>query len=33
MDGFIKSFTATFGGQASPQIVTNVLPVPSSTQF
>jgi len=30
---FIESFTATFGGQASPQSVTNVLPVPSSTQF
>ena len=33
MGAFIKSFTATFGGQASPQSVTNVLPVPSSTQF
>jgi predicted enzyme related to lactoylglutathione lyase len=33
MNAFIKSFTATFGGQASPQSVTNVLPVPSSTQF
>jgi hypothetical protein len=33
MNAFVKSFTATFGGQASPQSVTNVLPVPSSTQF
>jgi len=33
MDAFIKSFTATFGGTASPQSITNVLPVPSSTQF
>src|SRR5580704_705984 len=33
MDAFIKSFTATFGGTASPQSIMNVLPVPSSTQF
>jgi hypothetical protein len=33
MDAFIKSFTAAFGGQASPQSVMNVLPVPSSTRF
>jgi hypothetical protein len=33
MDAFVKSFTATFGGQASAQSVMNVLPVPSSTQF
>jgi hypothetical protein len=33
MGAFINSFIATFGGQASPQSVTNVLPVPSSTQF
>jgi predicted enzyme related to lactoylglutathione lyase len=33
MDAFIASITATFGGNASPQSVTNVLPVPSSTEF
>ena len=33
MDAFVKSFTATFGGQATPQSVMNVLPMPSSTQF
>jgi predicted enzyme related to lactoylglutathione lyase len=33
MDAFVKSFTATFGGQASAQIVSNVMPVPASTQF
>ncbi len=33
LDAFVKSFTATFGGQASKQLVTNVLPVPSSTEF
>ncbi len=33
MDAFVASITATFGGQASPPSVTNVLPVPSSTRF
>jgi hypothetical protein len=33
LDAFVGSFIATFGGQASKQIVTNVLPVPSSTEF
>ena len=33
LQSFVKSFTATFGGQASKPIVTNVLPVPSSTEF
>jgi len=33
LDAFIGSFVATFGGQASKQSVTNVLPVPSSTEF
>jgi predicted enzyme related to lactoylglutathione lyase len=33
MGAFVKSVTATFGGQASSPIITNVLPVPSSTQF
>lgn len=33
MDAFVKSFTATFGGEASAQIVSNVMPVPASTQF
>ncbi len=33
LDAFVSSFIATFGGQASKQIVTNVLPVPSSTEF
>jgi predicted enzyme related to lactoylglutathione lyase len=33
LDAFVKSFTATFGGQASKPSVTNVLPVPSSTQL
>jgi hypothetical protein len=31
VDSFVKSFTATFGGQSTPQIVVDVLPVPSST--
>ncbi|WP_212625410.1 glyoxalase [Pseudomonas sp. PP3] len=31
VDSFVKSFTATFGGQSTPQVVVNVLPVPSST--
>jgi predicted enzyme related to lactoylglutathione lyase len=30
-DAFVNSFIATFGGTASKRIVTNVLPVPSST--
>jgi predicted enzyme related to lactoylglutathione lyase len=33
LDAFVKSFTATFGGQASKPAVMNVLPVPSSTEF
>ena len=33
MDAFVKSFAATFGGQPSQRSVTNVLPVPSSTEF
>src|SRR5580704_6415478 len=33
LDAFVKSVNATFGGQASKLIVTNVLPVPSSTEF
>jgi len=33
LDAFVKSVNATFGGQASKLLVTNVLPVPSSTQF
>ena len=33
LDGFVKSFVATFGGQSSKRTVTNVLPVPSSTEF
>ncbi len=33
LDAFVKSFAATFGGQPSKKIVTNVLPVPSSTEF
>jgi predicted enzyme related to lactoylglutathione lyase len=33
LDAFVKSFTSTFGGQAAKPSVTNVLPVPSSTQF
>jgi predicted enzyme related to lactoylglutathione lyase len=33
LDAFVKSFIATFGGQASKPLVTNVLPVPSSTEF
>jgi predicted enzyme related to lactoylglutathione lyase len=33
LEAFVKSFTTTFGGQASKMIVTNVLPVPSSTEF
>ena len=33
LESFVKSFTATFGGQASKPVVTNVLPVPSTTEF
>jgi predicted enzyme related to lactoylglutathione lyase len=33
MDAFVNSFVATFGGQPSKRIVTNILPVPSSTEF
>ncbi|MGB8541973.1 MAG: hypothetical protein WCD49_10100 [Candidatus Acidiferrales bacterium] len=33
LDSFVKSFVATFGGQPSKRTVTNVLPVPSSTEF
>jgi hypothetical protein len=33
LDAFVNSFVATFGGKASASVVTNVLPVPSSTQF
>jgi len=31
VDAFVKSFLATFGGKSTPQVVVNVLPVPSST--
>lgn len=33
LDDFVNSILATFGGQASKQSMTNVLPVPSSTEF
>jgi hypothetical protein len=33
LESFVKSFVATFGGQPSKRIVTNVLPVPGSTEF
>ena len=33
LDAFVDSFAATFGGQPSKRSVTNVLPVPSSTEF
>jgi len=33
LDAFLNSFTATFGGQPSKRSVTNVLSVPSSTEF
>ena len=33
LEAFVNSFAATFGGQPSKRIVTNVLPVPSSTEF
>jgi len=32
-EAFVKSFSATFGGQPSKPSVTNVLPVPSSTEL
>ncbi|WP_213881911.1 glyoxalase [Pseudomonas sp. dw_358] len=31
VDRFVQSFTATFGGKSTPQVVVNVLPTPSST--
>ena len=31
IDAFVASFIATFGGHATQRVVTNVLPVPSST--
>jgi len=33
LDAFVKSINATFGGQASKLLVTNVLPVPSTAEF
>jgi predicted enzyme related to lactoylglutathione lyase len=33
MDAFVSSFIATFGGTASKRAVTNIAPVPSSTEF
>jgi hypothetical protein len=33
LDAFVNSFAATFGGQPSKRSVTNVLPVPSSTEL
>jgi len=33
LDAFISSVVATFGGQPSKLSVTNILPVPSSTEF
>ena len=33
MDAFVTSFAATFAGNPSKKLVTNVLPVPSSTEF
>jgi predicted enzyme related to lactoylglutathione lyase len=33
LDAFVNSFVATFGGQPSKRSVTDVLPVPSSTEF
>jgi predicted enzyme related to lactoylglutathione lyase len=32
IDAFVTSFAATFGGRASKKTVTNVLPVPSTTE-
>lgn len=31
VDGFVKSFTATFGGKSTKQVVVTVTPTPSST--
>ncbi|MBA1289710.1 glyoxalase [Pseudomonas japonica] len=31
VDRFVQSFIGTFGGKSTPQVVVNVLPVPSST--
>jgi predicted enzyme related to lactoylglutathione lyase len=31
VDRFVQAFLATFGGKSTPQVVVNVLPVPSST--
>jgi predicted enzyme related to lactoylglutathione lyase len=33
LDAFVNSFAATFGGQPSKRIVTNILPVLGSTEF
>jgi len=33
LDAFVNSFVATFGGQPSKRTVTNVLPVPSTSEF
>src|SRR5277367_2596748 len=33
LDAFVKSVNATFGGNASKLLLTNVLPVPSSAEF
>src|SRR5450631_2225344 len=33
LDAFVNSFAGTFGGQPSKRSVTNVLPVPSRTEF
>lgn len=33
LDAFVNSFAATFGGQPSKRSVTNVLPVPSTTEL
>src|SRR5271169_4348607 len=33
LDAFVNSLVATFGGKPSPRSVTNVLPVPSSTEL
>jgi hypothetical protein len=33
LDAFVNSFAATFGGQPSKRIVTNILPVVGSTEF
>src|SRR5277367_4834615 len=33
MDAFVTSFAATFAGTPSKKLVTNVLPVPGSTEF